>query len=68
MAIRIFIYDDSKEHIDSLKALFMLNERIICVGEAFNCKNVLADIDNYYPDIVMMDINMPEVDGMQGYF
>jgi DNA-binding NarL/FixJ family response regulator len=66
MAIRIFIYDDSKERIDSLKALFMLNERIICVGEAFNCKNVLEDIDNYYPDIVMMDINMPEVDGMQG--
>lgn len=66
MAIRIFIYDDSNERRDSLKALLMLNDELKFVGEAMNCKNVLAEIENFYPDVVLMDINMPEVDGIEG--
>jgi DNA-binding NarL/FixJ family response regulator len=66
MAIRIFIYDDSNERRDSLKALLMLNEELKFVGEAMNCKNVLHEIETYYPDVVLMDINMPEVDGIEG--
>ncbi|MDP3313769.1 response regulator transcription factor [Lutibacter sp.] len=66
MAIRIFIYDDSNERRDSLKALLMLNDELKFVGEAINCKNVLAEIENFYPDVVLMDINMPEVDGIEG--
>ena len=66
MAIRVFIYDDSNERRDSLKALLMLNDELKFVGEAMNCKNVLAEIENFYPDVVLMDINMPEVDGIEG--
>jgi DNA-binding NarL/FixJ family response regulator len=66
MAIRIFIYDDSDERRDSLKALLMLNEELKFVGEAMNCKNVLHEMDTFYPDVVLMDINMPEVDGIEG--
>lgn len=66
MAIRVFIYDDSNERRDSLKALLMLNDELKFVGEAMNCKNVLSEIENLYPDVVLMDINMPEVDGIEG--
>lgn len=66
MQIRIFIYDDSNERRDSLKALLMLNDEFKVVGEAPNCVNVLSDIENAYPDIVLMDINMPEVNGIEG--
>lgn len=66
MSIRIFIYDDSSERRDSLKALLMLNDDLKCVGEAMNCKNVLHEIETFYPDVVLMDINMPEVDGIEG--
>ncbi len=66
MAIRVFIYDDSNERRDSLKALLMLNDELKFVGEAMNCKNVLSEIENFYPDVVLMDINMPEVDGIEG--
>lgn len=66
MKIRIFIYDDSIERLDSLKALMTLNSEIEFVGEAMNCKNVISEMENYYPDVVLMDINMPEVDGIEG--
>jgi DNA-binding NarL/FixJ family response regulator len=66
MNIRIFIYDDSNERRDSLKALLSLNDDFKFVGEAINCKNVLSEIETYYPDVVLMDINMPEVDGIEG--
>jgi DNA-binding NarL/FixJ family response regulator len=66
MAIRIFIYDDSTERRDSLKALLNFNDELKFVGEAMNCANVLSEIETYYPDVVLMDINMPEVDGIEG--
>lgn len=66
MATRIFIYDDSTERRDSLKALLMLNDEFKFVGEAMNCKNVISEIETYYPEVVLMDINMPEVDGIEG--
>lgn len=64
--IRIFIYDDSDERRDSLKALLSLNDNFVFVGEAANCSAVLKEIEEYFPDVVLMDINMPEVDGIEG--
>ena len=66
MAIRIFIYDDSKERRESLKALLSLNDEYKFVGEAENCKNALTEMEQHYPEVVLMDINMPEVDGIEG--
>lgn len=66
MPIRIFIYDDSTERRESLKALLGFNDELKFVGEAMNCANVLPEMETYYPDVVLMDINMPEVDGIEG--
>ncbi len=66
MAIRTFIYDDSSERRESLKALLSLNPEFTVVGEAPSCKNVLAEMENTYPDVVLMDIYMPDVDGLEG--
>lgn len=66
MNIRIFIYDDNDERRDSLKALLTLNEQFLFVGEKENCTTVLSDMEKFYPDVVLMDINMPEVGGIEG--
>jgi DNA-binding NarL/FixJ family response regulator len=66
MPIRVFIYDDSQQRRDSLKALLELSDELIFAGEAANCEHVLTDIETYYPEVVLMDINMPVVDGLEG--
>ena len=66
MGIRVFIYDDHHDRRDSLKALISLNDELVFAGDAANCSAVLRDMEQYYPDVVLMDINMPEVDGLEG--
>lgn len=66
MQIRVFIYDDSNARRDSLKALMELSPELVCIGEASNCTHAIADMESHFPDVVLMDINMPEVDGIEG--
>jgi DNA-binding NarL/FixJ family response regulator len=66
MPIKVFIYDDNNARRDSLKALLELSPELSFAGEASNCANVLADMNSTFPDVVLMDINMPEVDGIEG--
>ena len=64
--INLFIYDDNKARCESLLALIDLTDNMNCVGHAFNCKNVLSEMQQTSPDVVLMDIEMPEVDGIEG--
>ena len=64
--IKIFAYDDNQERLQSLQALIMLTDNMVYIGEANNCENVLTETKTYLPDVVLMDINMPKVDGIQG--
>ena len=66
MAIRIFAYDDSPERLQSLRALISLSEDLLYIGEADCCENVLKEMEEHLPDVVLMDINMPKVDGIEG--
>ena len=64
--IKVFIYDDSNARRDSLKALLELSPEVIFVGEAVNCSNVQEDMEQTFPDVVLMDINMPIANGIEG--
>lgn len=66
MPIRIFAYDDSPERLQSLRALISLSEELLYIGEADCCENVLQEMEQFSPDVVLMDINMPKVDGIEG--
>ncbi len=60
------MYDDHADRRAALKALLSLSENFIVAGEAADCSNALDDIEKNYPDVVLMDINMPGVDGIEG--
>lgn len=64
--IKIFAYDDSQERLQSLKALISLSDNLSYLGDAECCENVLEEMKLFSPDVVLMDINMPKVDGIEG--
>lgn len=64
--IRIFAYDDSPERLQSLKALISMSDNLLYIGDAECCENVLDEMKVNAPDVVLMDINMPKVDGIEG--
>lgn len=66
MPIRVFVYDDNESRRDSLKALLELTPEMEFLGAAADCTSVNEDITLYQPDVVLMDINMPNVDGIEG--
>lgn len=51
--------------IDGLKALLKDEAHISIVGESNLPKTALKEIIEYRPDIVLTDINMPEMDGIE---
>ena len=64
--IRIVIYDDSQQRRESLQALLSLTEGMECIASFPDCSHVIDEISKFQPDIVLMDIEMPNVDGISG--
>lgn len=64
--IRLVIYDDNQQRGESLKALIQLTEGMQCLGCFPDCSHVAEQIENLQPDVVLMDIEMPNVDGISG--
>ena len=63
--IKILIADDQELIRDSLKIVLDMNEDMSVVGVAENGHKVLDQLAKTLPDIVLMDIRMPELDGVQ---
>lgn len=63
--IRVVVADDHKITIDGIKSMISSNPNIEVVGEALTGKQVLAFLEQNEADIVLMDINMPEMDGIE---
>src|ERR1039458_3947589 len=63
--IRIIIADDPQMFLDGIRSLLEHEQDIEIVGEALNGYDVLHILDAQPVDIVLMDINMPELDGLK---
>lgn len=61
--IRIVVVDDQKMVREGIKILLEKIEEIVIVGDIAHGKDALEEIQLLQPDIVLLDIDMPEIDG-----
>lgn len=63
--IRTLIVDDSKLLLTCLCDLLATQENLQVVGTAANGSEALIQADALKPDLILMDINMPVMNGLQ---
>jgi len=63
--IRLAIADDHKIFRNGLKATLEDSDAFDLVLEASNGKQLIAQLNTITPDVILMDIKMPELDGIQ---
>jgi DNA-binding NarL/FixJ family response regulator len=62
--IRVLIVDDDALVRAGLSMMLAGSEEVRVVGEASDGAEVLAAVDRLTPEVVLMDVRMPEVDGL----
>lgn len=63
--IKVFIVDDHPVVIEGIHSLLMNEKDIAWVGQAMNAASCLGFFVNNTSDVVLMDISMPGMDGVE---
>ncbi len=64
-AIRVMIADDHSLIREGLRQLLEFDGSIKVVGEAANGEECLEKLERYDPEVLLLDINMPEKNGIE---
>ncbi len=65
MSIRVLLVDDQMLVREGIKSLLQLSDKVEVVGEAQDGSEVLAATTEHNPDVILMDLSMPKMDGIQ---
>lgn len=65
MPIRVFVADDHAIVLEGLTTLLAAQPDIEVVGTAANGREALAQVRQLAPRVVILDISMPELDGIE---
>ena len=63
---KVIVVDDKYEHASGVRELVNLENDYEVIANAGNANVAISLIKKYQPDIVLLDMNMPEKDGLQG--
>jgi pilus assembly protein CpaE len=62
--IRVLIVDDISETRDNIRRMLQFEPKIEIIGEARTGKEAIEFASQKNPDVIIMDINMPDMDGL----
>jgi two-component system NarL family response regulator len=63
--IRVLIADDHRLFAEALAAILATDDRFEVVGQANNGEKAVELANSEKPDVVLMDISMPRLDGVE---
>ena len=63
--ITIFLVDDHQLILDGIKALLSGVDDILIIGEATSGNELLEKIPQANPDVILMDISLPDISGIE---
>jgi DNA-binding NarL/FixJ family response regulator len=66
MDIRVAIFEDNSSMREGLFQLINGSNGFICTGAFPNCDDLLNRIQKSQPDVIVMDIEMPGISGIEG--
>lgn len=65
MAIKVLLFEDNEHLRVSLQAMLQFQQDIDLLAAMPNAQTVLTDIESLLPDVILMDIDMPNVNGIK---
>jgi DNA-binding NarL/FixJ family response regulator len=66
MSLKVILYEDNDELRESLVQILGAEESIEVCASYSNCELVREQMEVWKPDVVLMDIEMPVVNGLEG--
>ncbi|RAJ93240.1 LuxR family two component transcriptional regulator [Larkinella arboricola] len=64
--IKVAVFEDHKGRREALELLISLQPDMHCSGSFGDCRNLVDNLKGNPPDVTLMDIHMPNVDGIEG--
>jgi DNA-binding NarL/FixJ family response regulator len=63
--IRVALFEDNRHLRESLFNLLESSEGYVCAGAFAHCERVIDNIEETQPDVILMDIELPVVNGIE---
>lgn len=65
MPISVLIYEDNEKLRNGLMELLLLSDEFVVLNASENCLQVEKEVRNFDPTIILMDIDMPNMSGIE---
>ncbi|MBC3765278.1 response regulator [Neptunicella marina] len=65
MPIKVLLVDDQQLLREGIKSLLSISDKVQVVGEASDGTQVQGKIEQTHPDIILLDVSMPKMNGIE---